>query len=235
MSKRGSLSADGIGPILRAARIEQGLATEEIAWRLKVRPDLIRTLERRDPTALAQPALVRSHLGSYARILNLDEGSILEIFDAEAELAAPIEELQAQARAERRPPRARWIVAAAFSALALGTAGVAGFLGTETEPTPALEAPLDATAAEVVDPAAATIRVGVLARRDSRLSITADGLQVFDGTLLAGVQRLFNARDELDIVAADGEGLDISVNGRPVDSRGTGVFSVTFGPGGKRR
>ena len=234
MSTRGRLAAEGIGEILRAARIEQGLATEEVAWRLKVRPDLIRTLERRDPTALAQPALVRSHLASYARLLNLDDGAILEAFDAEADVVAPIEELQAQARAERRPPRARWIVAAAFSAIAIGGAGVAGFLGTETEPLPAADASLDASAAPVAADEA-SIRLGVVARRDARVSITADGVQLFDGTLPAGVEQLFNARDELGIVAADGEALVINVNGRPVDSRGTGVFSATFGPGGQRR
>lgn len=235
MSSRGRLAAEGIGEILRAARIEQGLATEEVAWRLKVRPDLIRTLERRDPTALAQPALVRSHLASYARILNLDEGWILEAFDAEADVVAPIEELQAQARAERRPPRARWIIAAAISFAALGGASVAGFLGTETDPLPAAGASTDAEVAIAQTDATAPIQVEVVARRDSRISITSDGVQLFDGTLPAGTERLFNARDELGIVAADGEALDISVNGRPVDSRGTGVFSATFGPGGQRR
>lgn len=235
MSTRGRLAAEGIGEILRGARIEQGLATEEVAWRLKVRPDLIRTLERRDPTALAQPALVRSHLASYARILNLDEGWILEAFDAEADVVEPIEEIQAQARAERRPPRARWIVAAAFSLGAIATAGVAGFLGTEAPPPAddALTSPVTMT--EPLDATEASIHLGVVARRDSRVSITADGVQLFDGTLTAGIEKVFNARAELNIVAADGEALRISVNGRRVRSRGSGVFSASFGPGGQRR
>lgn len=234
MSTRGRLAADGIGEVLRAARIEQGLATEEVAWRLKVRPDLIRTLERRDPTALPQPALVRAHLASYARLLQLDEAWILDVFDAEADVAAPIDELQAQARAERRPPRARWLVAAAISIAALAGAGASGFLGTETEPLPAPQ-PSDGSASATAVAGEPSIRVDVIATRDSVVSITADGVQVFDGKLQAGVDRIFDAHDELGIVAADGAALRISVNGKPIESRGPGVFSATFGPGGVRR
>jgi hypothetical protein len=235
MSSRGRLAAEGIGEILRTARIEQGLATEEVAWRLKVRPDLIRTLERRDPTALAQPALVRAHLASYARFLNLDEASILEVFDSEAEMAAPIEELEAQARAERRPPRARWIVAIGVSALALGAAGATGFLGTETEALPAAQPSVETLAAEPLPIEEASIRMGVVAKRDSTVAVVADGVRLFDGRLPAGTERLFNAREELDIFATDGRGLEISVNGRPVKVDGKGTFSAKFGPGGQRR
>jgi len=232
MSQRGSVPAEGIGELLRAARVEQGLATEEVAWRLKVRPELIRTLERRDPTALAQPALVRSHLSSYVRMLGLDEEEILASFDAVAEMVPPVEELEAQARNERRPPRARWIVAAAISLAALGGASVTGILGSEGDVAPSAENSLGAIATSTE--AEAPIRLEVSTRRPSRLSVTADGVQVFDGTLRTDVQQTFNAQEKLDIVATDGAALALSVNGRVIETRGAGVFSATFGPGGRR-
>lgn len=232
MSTRGSVPAEGIGELLRASRVEQGLATEEVAWRLKVRPELIRTLERRDPTALAQPALVRSHLSSYVRLLGLDEEEILAAFDEVAEPVAPVEELEAQARNERRPPRARWIVAAAISLAALGGASMTGLLGTEGDAVPTGEGSVDAIATS--SDAQAPIRLEVSTKRPSRLSVTADGVQVFDGTLRADVPQSFSAQEKLNIVAADGGALALSVNGRVIPTKGAGVFSATFGPGGRR-
>lgn len=233
MSASGSFSAGEIGQTLREARVERGLTTEEIAWRLKVRPELIRTLERRDPTALPQPALVRSHLSSYVRLLGLNEEEILAAFDAEAEYIAPVDELEAQARAERRPPRARWIVAAMISVLALGGASVAGFLGAETDPVPEASSSGDA-AAGTLSADEASIRIEMTAKRPARVSITADGVQVFDGTLGVDRPQAFNAREQLGIVAADGGALQLSVNGRIVQTDGPGVFSAKFGPGGRR-
>lgn len=234
MLEQGSLTSDRLGPILRAARVERGLATEEVAWQMKVRPEVIRTLERRDPVALPHPAIVRAQLGSYARLLDLDERIVLAVFDdAIGETSTPVEALDEQARAVRFPPRARWILAAAVSIAALAIAAIAGLLGTESEPigTGAPEtslAPADATTA--------TIRLEVRSLQATDLAVTADGEQVFEGRLPEGARRTFRARTELKVVAADGGALRIEVNGKPVESGEPGsVFSAVFGPGGRRR
>ncbi|MFP5224655.1 MAG: helix-turn-helix domain-containing protein [Actinomycetota bacterium] len=233
MLDQGSLTSDRLGPILRAARVERGLATEEVAWQLKVRPEVIRTLERRDPAALPDPAIVRAQLASYSRLLDLDERIILSVFDeAVGDTGTAVKALDEQARSVRLPPRARWILAAAISLLALLIAALAGVLGTESEPIRTGEPPPTGTA---IDAASATIRLELRSLQPTDLAVTVDGEEVFEGRLPEGKQRTFRARSELKIVAADGGAIRIEVNGKPVDTGEPGaVFSAVFGPGGRR-
>lgn len=228
-----SLQSDRLGPIFRAARVELGLATEEVAWQLKVRPEVIRTLERRDPAALPQPAIVRAQLASYARLLDLDERVVLSVFDrAVGERETPVEALDEQARAIRFPPRARWILAAAISVLALSIAAFSGILGTESEPigTGSIE-----PSAVPADENSATIRLVVRSLRPTDLSITADGVELFDGRLPEGASRTYRARTELRIVAADAAAIRVEMNGMPIETGEPGsIFSAVFGPGGRR-
>lgn len=234
MLEQGSLTSDRLGPILRAARMERGLATEEVAWQLKVRPDVIRTLERRDPAALAQPAIVRAQLASYARLLDLDERVVLAVFDeAVGDRETPVEALDVQARSVRLPPRARWILAGAISGVALIVAAATGLLGTESEPTGLGSV---APTAPTVDAESATISLVVRSLRPTDLAITSDGEQLFEGSLPEGAERTYRARTELRIVAADAGAIRVTVNGMPVSTGAPGsVFSAIFGPGGRRR
>lgn len=230
----------GIGTKLRRARIERELSIEETAWRTRIRPDLLRALEEEAFEAIGHQAHVRSHLASYARFLGVDPSEVVDEFESRHEGApSALEELDRQVSQSRKPPRARWIVASIVCGVVLVAAALAGVLGGQAERTGAPDdvvGPLDAAAANVPVPAAeARVRVEVAVIAATKVSVVADGDQVFEGMLAAGDTRPFRARETLEVVAADGGALRVTHNGEdlgPLGERGS-VARARFGPAGR--
>ena len=69
------------GTTLRAARIEQGMSEREAADRLNLMPDYVGILERDDYDDLRSPAFARGYVRAYGRLLGLEEGPLLQLFD----------------------------------------------------------------------------------------------------------------------------------------------------------
>ncbi len=92
-------SAKGSGECLREAREKAGLTIEEAASRLHVPIHVVRALEQEDWQRLGAPVFVRGQLKSYARLLHVDLGPVLQ------ERVAPIE--PAKLVSHTHTPRAR--------------------------------------------------------------------------------------------------------------------------------
>lgn len=88
-SERGSgeVSAEA-GDQLRAARMQKGLSTAEIAASLKVPVRYIDALEEGDLSRLPEPAFVRGYVRSYARLVGIDPAS-LSVLLAPVDIRAP--------------------------------------------------------------------------------------------------------------------------------------------------
>lgn len=69
------------GNALRQAREAQGLSTQDVALRTKIRGDYLRALEDGNITLLPERTFARSYLQRYARELNLDPAPLLADFD----------------------------------------------------------------------------------------------------------------------------------------------------------
>ncbi len=78
-----SESGDEVGPgeRLREARQAAQLSVAEVAARLRLRPQVLDRLENDDYEQLHGPTFVRGYLSSYARLLDLPEGPILEAYE----------------------------------------------------------------------------------------------------------------------------------------------------------
>ena len=87
------------GSLLKAAREEQGLSQREAADRLNFMPGYVAILERDDYQALRSPPFARGYIKAYGRLLGIDEGRLLEVFDQMSEQQSP----QARTRVETRP------------------------------------------------------------------------------------------------------------------------------------
>ena len=236
-----------IGPKLRKARIDRSLSIEETAWRTRIRPDLLRALEDERFDVIGQQSLVRSNLSSYARFLGMDAAEVVEEFTSRQGEPEPssIEELDRKNREAPRPKRPKWLIAAIASGVALAVAAGVGALGGQTErPTATTSAPpKTATASHAppshvvapVSPAQARVTLVVTAVARTLVSIQADGAQIFDGTLAAGESRTFRARSTIDIVAADGGTVRLTLNGAEIGPPGPSgtVFRARYGPKGK--
>lgn len=70
-----------LGQQLRAARVALGLGRDDLAQRLKLRPDIVDALEQGKYRALGAPVFVRGYLRSYAGAVGLDVGELQAVFD----------------------------------------------------------------------------------------------------------------------------------------------------------
>jgi len=237
-----------IGPRLRKARLDRSLSIEETAWRTRMRPELLRALEDEAFDTIGQQAFVRRHLSSYARFLGIDQTEVVEQFTSMHEQPEPssIGELDRKSREAPKPKRPKWLIAGLLSGTALIVAAAVGVLGGQTERPGAKAAVLAApaprtttsTAPKVVPPVtAANARVTLLlsAVASTRVSVLADGTQIFDGTLLAGEQQTFRARSTIEIVAADGGTVRLTLNGVYLGVPGPygSVLRARYGPHGE--
>ncbi|MEE4660814.1 MAG: helix-turn-helix domain-containing protein, partial [Halieaceae bacterium] len=90
---------EGPGDILRRAREDAGIAPREMADQLNWLPSHVTAIEENRFGDLRSQAFVRGYLRAYARALGLDEGALIERFNA---LAA-----DQQPRREEPPARAK--------------------------------------------------------------------------------------------------------------------------------
>lgn len=71
----------GPGEHLRTARRSTGQSVAEVAAKLHLDPKTVRHIEADEYTALPAPAFVRGYLRSYARILGIPPGPVIEAYD----------------------------------------------------------------------------------------------------------------------------------------------------------
>ena len=71
-------TADGCGQRLRQAREAAGLTLDDVAQRLRMPAQVVRSLEEEQWQRLGAPVFVRGQLRSYARLLGVDVGQVLE-------------------------------------------------------------------------------------------------------------------------------------------------------------
>jgi len=229
-----------LGRKLSDARIERALSIEETAWRTRMRPDLLRALEQEEFDEVGPHGFVRSHLHSYARFLGMDPQEVLDEYEARTmDAPSAVEHLDRQERAAKRPPRAKWLIAAAVCGTMLFAASAAGLLGGHTDRPSArsliagaLPPRLERGAASRSRPTGVEMKVTAVA--DTQLRIVADGVQIFEGIIPSGAVRSFAARSSLGVAATDGGAIRVDVNGKSYD---TGVphfpYRARFGPRGR--
>lgn len=235
-----TVAPPGIGKRLRDARQVRRLSIQEAAWRTRIRPDLLRALEREQFGPLRPAVFVPGCLHSYARILGLDPGEIVRDYSARYEPAgpSPLEHLERQVRIARRPPRPKWLAAAAASALLLVIAGVAGVLGAGSDEVaatlpslpPRLEGPAAASRSATV-----RVTVRILATGRTLVAVLADGRAVFEREMAPGESRTFVARSTIELVVSNAAAVRLTVNGRELGVAGPrgSVYRARFGPRGQ--
>ncbi|MGH2829485.1 MAG: helix-turn-helix domain-containing protein, partial [Actinomycetota bacterium] len=124
-------SSGGIGRQLREAREAAALSIEEVSWRLRIRPDVLRALEDDDFSGLGHSGFVGTHLRSYSKLLGLDAGALVRAYRRTIgpKVQSSISALDEQEKEARRHlPRSRWLLAATMAAAGLLAASVFGVL-----------------------------------------------------------------------------------------------------------
>lgn len=166
---------EGPGSQLREARLRTNFSVEEISSELHLNADTVRALEENRFESLPAPTFVRGYLRSYARLLNLPPGPILEGYDRKGftppTIVADITQ-QPQVKSTDVPVRlATYLVAAGLVVMVSmwwqsreappGVSGEIAPLAATADPAPSKPAVTEASAADPAStrlPAAQTVR-----------------------------------------------------------------------------
>ncbi len=245
-----------MGAYLRAARRKRRVGIERAAEETRIRADFLMRMESDEFDFLA-PAYVRGFLKTYARFLRVDPDPLLEEFDrrfgARVDTAQMIalEKHGRRTRLERPKLSSNWTVAALFAGfllLILAVVGLvsepndnegAGNVATQQDETPTPE-PSDTptespsptptpTDIEEIIAAADTIELEIVATTGRCWStVTADGEEIFTGTLEIGQRETFTAEEKMDVVLGNAGGVELVVNGQNIGSPGGTVVDFSL-------
>jgi hypothetical protein len=224
----------GVGRALRSARQRLGLTVEEAALGTRLRAEYLDALEREEFQELPGQVYTRSFLRSYGRFLGLNEERVVAAYERGVARARP-----APAPVDRAPalvppdddelPGVKrhfpWPLAASVAVLVLIAAAAFGlFSRSASTPEPARAL---VPQAEVLPN---TVQVDVVALREVRARIVADGVEKFDGRLDEEEARSFVGQRELSIWLESGQSVELTVNGRKIGSPGdpTDPFAATY-------
>lgn len=114
-----------VGMSLRAGRERLGMSVHDVAERIKFAPKQVEALEANDFAHLPEPAFLRGFVRSYARVLQLDEATLIAALPG----AAPAKQAENRAQAVNvvfpvmkslRRVNAMWLAGALAVAIVLG-------------------------------------------------------------------------------------------------------------------
>jgi cytoskeleton protein RodZ len=151
------------GSTLKQAREAQGLSTQDLSLKTKIRSDYLRALEDGNTALLPERTFARSYLQRYARELGMDPAPLLSDFDrllpASPEIAQSLQTPAARAQVGRRGLGPAALAGLATAAVVLGAGGYYLFNRPSAAPTPTVVIPPESV---VKPPAPArTVRLSI--------------------------------------------------------------------------
>jgi cytoskeleton protein RodZ len=246
-----------IGAYLRAARRRRRVGIERAAEETRIRADFLMRMESDEFDFLA-PAYVRGFLKTYARFLRVDPDPLLDEFDrrfgARVDTAQMIalEKHGRRTRLERPRLSSNWTAAALFAGFVLLVLAVVGLVSepsgnerpdnvaSQDEEPPTTE-PSDTTTTTTLSPtptptdieeiiaSADAIELEVVAQTGRCwTTVTADGEEIFTGTLEIGQSETFTAEEKMDVVLGNAGGVELIVNGQNIGSPGGTVVDFSL-------
>jgi cytoskeletal protein RodZ len=223
----------GFGQHLKREREMRGVSLDEICSATRISVRFLEALESEDWERLPGGVFNRGFVRAVSRYLGLDEEAMV----AEYVLAIhhgvpPVPSLSAATADPGRDARKRWLRAGVACAVALvlavvgclgwrffsarsGAQAVAGSAALAANGAPSVPSlphsgPAPASQPLILD----KLELKVEAGKGTTMSVAADGNNVFEGTMIAGQTRHFEAQNQLDISAEDAGALVLQLNGR---------------------
>ncbi len=246
-----------LGSMISKARKDAGLSIDELSAATNIRGPLIREMEANNFSQCGGDTYARGHIRNIATKLNLDPQVFITAFeDEQMHVDRSMQDLLVETNVMREPSQTRkvsWKALVTISVASLFVAGLAQIIVSNnstpdipalieetTTPTQSPEATPEATPVEEVVPDdAPTISTGQgvevvisATRAKSWLFVSdATGRTLFSGQIAAGSTKTFTSDQQLNLKVGNAGGVDLSVNGKKIDSLGLDgqVVSVSYG------
>jgi cytoskeleton protein RodZ len=246
-----------LGSMISKARKDAGLSIDDLSAATNIRGTLLREMEANNFSQCGGETYARGHLRNLAVKLNVDPQIFLTAFeDEQMHVDRTMRDLLVENNVMREPKEVRkvsWKVLVTISIASLFVAGLAQIIvssdsspdipvaAEETAtPTPSAAVITEPTTdTEVVPTDEATVSTGqgvevilTATRARSWLFVSdASGRVLFSGQVSTGVTKTFSSDQQLNLKVGNAGGVDLSVNGKKIDSLGSDgqVVSVSYG------
>ena len=242
-----------LGSMITKARKDAGLSIDDLSAATNIRGTLLRDMEANNFSQCGGETYARGHLRNIAIKLKVDPQIFLTAFeDEQMQVDRTMQDLLVENSVMREPKEARkvsWKVLVTISIASLFVAGLAQIIvsndsapdipvAVEESATPTAS-PEATTATEVVPTEEPTVSTGQgveviinAVRAKSWLFVSdSSGRVLFSGQIPQGVTKTFSSDAQLNLKIGNAGGVDVSVNGKKIDSLGADgqVVSVSYG------
>jgi len=246
-----------LGSLISKARKDAGLSIDDLSAATNIRGTLLREMEANNFSQCGGETYARGHLRNIAIKLSIDPQIFLTAFeDEQMHVDRTMQDLLVENNVMREPKEVRkvsWKVLVTISVASLFVAGLAQIIVSNDSgpdipvaveesvtPTASPDVTPEPTATEEVVPTdEATISTGQgvevvigAIRAKSWLFVSdSTGRVLFSGQLTKGVTKTFSSGAQLNLKIGNAGGVDLSVNGKKIDSVGANgqVVSVSYG------
>ena len=242
-----------LGSSITQARKSAGLTIEDLSASTNIRTALLKEMESNNFANCGGETYARGHIRNIAMKLGVDPLIYIAAFeDEQMHTDRSMKELLVENSVMRQPEEARkvsWKVLATISVSSLFIAGLAQIIISNTatveipEPIASITATESATpspeATEATPTEQATVSTGEgvelvvsASRAKSWLFVSdATGRTLFSGQMSRGSSKTFRTDVSLNVKIGNAGGVDLTVNGKKVDSIGVDgeVVSVSYG------
>jgi cytoskeleton protein RodZ len=247
-----------LGSLIAQARKSAGLSIEDLSALTSIRSTLLREIESNNFTGCGGETYARGHIRNIAIKLEVDPQVFITAFEEEhMRLDHSLQDLLVENSVMREPQETRkvsWKVLATISVASLFVVGLAQVIVSNTstteipDPLTTVSQSKSSTPSSSPDPMVtseatpteqATVSTGtgveliIYTARDRSWLFVSDaaGRTLFSGQMAQGTTKTFTTDVSLNIKIGNAGGVDLTVNGKKVDSIGVDgeVVSVSYG------
>jgi cytoskeletal protein RodZ len=241
-----------LGSLITQARKSAGLSVEDLSESTNIRVALLKEIESNNFTKCGGETYARGHIRNIATRLGVDPLIFIAAFeDEQMHSDRSMHDLLVENSVMKQPEEARkvsWKVLATISVASLFVVGLGQIIISNTStveiPKPISSASTSPSESSDPSPSAtptekATVSTGTgvqlvvfAARSKSWLFVSdATGRTLFSGQMARGTTKTFSTDVSLNVKIGNAGGVDLTVNGKKVDSIGADgeVVSVSYG------
>ena len=240
-----------LGSLITQARKSAGLSIDDLSESTNIRGALLREIESNNFVNCGGETYARGHLRNLALKLGVDPQVFLTAFeDEQMQVDRSMKDLLVENSVMKKPEEARkvsWKVLATISVASLFVVGLAQvvisntssvdipepIVSTTESPTPSPDVPEPTPTEEATVSTGTGVQLIISAERARSWLFVSDamGRTLFSGQIARGTTKTFNTDVSLNIKLGNAGGVDLTVNGKKVDSIGGDgeVVSVSYG------